>query len=384
MKWIALCNALLLSSALLMAAESPVSAAQAGDDYDVIFADSPQAERAQQGVVIALERHLSTTIAAGALGTILVKDGSEEWQQSHVPTSVLITAIHFVDGQTVWASGHDGVLLQSTDGGVSWTRKMDGYELLEMEQVWLERREAELTELMESTDDEELAFEYEYLLDELVFQIQAAEIQQDVGPTKPFLDVFFRTAEHGFAIGAYGLMLETQDAGESWDVVTERLENPTGFHLNQMISNQDGELFIIGEAGQLFRSADHGQQWELLDSPYHGSFFGGLFDQQGRFWVYGLRGNVFVSSDNGDTFTSVDSGTRYNLNSGTVLADGTIALVGHSGTLVFFDPQSLQAERFNHSSNTPLSGVLQDAGNQMTLVGRGGLMQFVVPTLATR
>ncbi|RUO35042.1 WD40/YVTN/BNR-like repeat-containing protein [Aliidiomarina soli] len=376
MKWIAMC------AALLSATATSAYANQAGDDYDVIFAPSPQAQRAEQGVLIGLERYINKTIAVGAFGTVLVREGNEDWQQAEVPTSVLLTALHYIDANTIWASGHDGVLIKSTDGGQSWQRMMDGYQLLEMELDWLQQREDYLTEALENADDEEQAYEYEYLLDELSFLVQAASIQQEVGPTKPFLDVFFIDNQHGFAIGAYGTMLETTDGGSNWSMVNERLENPTAFHLNKMITNERGDLFIIGEAGQLFRSEDSGANWDLLDSPYHGSLFGGLFDQQERLWVYGLRGSVFVSDDNGDSFRQIDANTRYNLNSGTVMADGTVVLAGHSGTMVFFDPQTLQPQRYEHSSNVPLSDVLQDAGNQMIMVGRSGLMQFIYPATA--
>lgn len=378
MKWIALCAAVLSATSLSAKADDH------GSEYDVIFEPAPQVEAAEQAVLIGIERYMSKSIAVGAFGTILLREGAEEWQQAEVPTSVLLTAASFADADHIWASGHDGVILRSTDGGESWARIMDGYELLEMEYPWLQERQDDLQAQLENAEDDDEAYEIEYLLDELSFVIQAAEIQQDVGPTKPFLDIHFLNTEHGFAIGAYGTFLETQDGGDNWTIINDRLDNPTAFHLNQMINNEDGDLFIIGEAGQLFRSENDGQDWSLLDSPYHGSFFGGLFDQQGRLWVYGLRGNVFVSEDNGDTFTQIEAPTRYNLNSGTVMADGTVVLAGHSGTLIFYDPDTLQGERYEHRASTPLSGVLQNAGNELALVGRAGLLQFMYPAVANR
>lgn len=374
MKWIAMCAATVLTTASWMAA-----AEQAGDDYDVIFADAPQTARAEQGVMIGIQRYLNHSIAVGAFGTILTREGNDDWQQQEVPTSVLLTSAYYVDANTIWVSGHDGVLLLSEDGGQSWSRMLDGYDLLTKELAWLEQRETFLTDAMENAEDEEEAYEYEFLLDELSFQVQATEIQQEVGPTKPLFDVYFIDNNRGFAVGAYGLLLETLNAGADWNVVSERLDNPTAYHLNKIVAADDGAIFIIAEAGQLFRSDDDGQSFESLDSPYHGSLFGGLFDQQGRLWIYGLRGNIFVSSNNGDSFERVDAGTRYNVNSGTVMADGTVVLAGHSGTLLFIDPQTLTAERYEHSSNVPLSGVLQDTGNELILASRSGLLQFLYP-----
>lgn len=378
MKWIAICTAVFSVVTFSATAQSPT------DAYDVIFAPSPQAPQAEQGVINGLQRHLNQTVAVGAFGTILTRQGNEAWVQAEVPTSVLLTSVHYVNEDTIWASGHDGVLLRSSDAGQSWERMLDGYQLLELELAWLEEREAYLEARLDDAEDDEEAFEYEFLLDELSFQTQAAGIQQEVGPTKPLLDILFLDQNHGFAVGAYGLLLETLDSGENWSLVNQRLDNPIAYHLNKLVTNETGDLFIIGEAGQLFRSEDDGQTWDMLESPYHGSLFGGLFDQQDRLWVYGLRGNVFVSDDNGDTFTAVDADTRYNLNSGTVMADGTVVLAGHSGTLVFFAGDTLQAQRYEHSSSVPLSGVLQHTGNELTLIGRGGIMQFMYPAVAAR
>ncbi|MCL5255126.1 MAG: hypothetical protein M1363_03190, partial [Gammaproteobacteria bacterium] len=177
MKWIAICTALLASFS--------AHAQQAGDDYDVIFAPSPQAQRAQQGVMVGLNRYLDQTVVVGAFGTILTKQGEQDWQQAEVPTSVLLTSAHYIDANTIWVSGHDGVLLRSQDAGASWQRMLDGFQLLNKELEWLQEREATLLTRIEDAEDDDEAAEYEFLLDELSFQVQAAEIQQDVGPTKP-------------------------------------------------------------------------------------------------------------------------------------------------------------------------------------------------------
>lgn len=381
MRMIALMVALTAGLCLQTAAATNEAA---DNQYDVIFEPSPQMPNAQQAVLTSIASYLDHSIAVGAFGTILIRQGEGDWQQAEVPTSVMLTSISYADANHIWVSGHDGVILRSQDAGESWHRIMDGYQLLEMEYPWLQQREQQLQQAIENAEDEDEAYEYEYMLDELSFMIQAAEIQFEVGPTKPFLDVHFTDVETGFALGAYGTLLRTTDAGDSWEILNDQLENPGGFHLNKMINNEQGDLFIIGEAGLLFRSQDNGNSWDSLDSPYHGSLFGGLFDQQERLWIYGLRGNVFFSEDDGDSFTAFEVPTRYNVNSGTVMADGTIVLAGHSGTLLFIDSQDLSVQRFEHISNTVLAGLQQDRGNELALVGRAGLLQFLYPAVPNR
>jgi len=354
------------------------SAADAANGYDRMYEPAPQARLAEQAALIGVDQYLGTTVTVGDFGTVLLRQDTG-WQQQTVPTSVLLTSVHIVNEDIIWATGHDGMLLRSENGGVDWDVMLDGYDLLEMEYDWLLEREAELELAIEEAEDEFEREDLEFELDELFFHIGGAEIQFDVGPTKPFLDIHFVNESVGLATAAYGTLLRTEDGGESWELITGQLDNPMGFHINKLLSNGNGELLIVGESGLMARSHDAGESWEMLDSPYHGSLFGALYDQQGQLWVFGLRGNLFVSSNGGDYFEQIHLNTRYNLNAGTVLADGRVVVVGHSGLIVVLDPETLEFETYEHHSNTPLTGVRQGAGNELILVGRAGIQQFMLP-----
>ncbi|MCC5854969.1 MAG: hypothetical protein JJU10_04700 [Idiomarina sp.] len=367
-----------LAAALLCAGLS----VQASDRYDPIFTPAPDSPRAQQGVLIGLDQSASLRVTSGAFGLILTQRGGSDWVQAEVPTSVLLTSVSIVDDEHIWVAGHEGVLLQSTDGGVTWERRMDGFQLLELEFPWLEQRQEALEAKLDDAEDEFEAEEIEIALEELTFLTQGAEIQFDVGPTKPFLDIHFVNRELGFALAAYGTLLRTQDGGDSWEILTGKLDNPTGNHLNKITTDSNGAIVIVGEFGLLARSDDQGDSWEMLDSPYHGSLFGALFDNEDRLWIYGLRGNVFVSDNGGYDFAPVAVETRYNLNSGVVLRDGRVALVGHSGVIAVIDPDTMETTLYSHASNTPLTGIRQSEGNQLILVGRAGLQEFYIPVAA--
>src|SRR5690554_7395009 len=88
---------------------------------------------------------------------------------------------------------------------------------------------------------------------------------------KPLMDVRFRDADTGFAIGAYGLLLRTDDGGETWEDVSFDVDNEEGFHFNALTEVKDSGLFMVGEMGTMYRSADYGDTWETLeDTPYDG------------------------------------------------------------------------------------------------------------------
>jgi len=353
------------------------------EPYDPIYTSAPEAVHAKKAALVGLDQFDDTYVATGVFGTVLMKQAMGEWVQMDIPTSVLLTSVEMIDSEYMWAAGHDGVLLQSKNGGQSWVRRLDGFQLRDLEYPWLQARMAELETEIESTDDANEAEEYEFALEELGFLMQGLEIQFEVGPTKPFLDIAFLNRSTGFALAAYGTLLRTTDGGDSWQLLNDRVGNPSGFHLNKIITGADDTLFLLGEYGLLSRSDDLGESWETLDTPYEGSFFGGLIDNAGTLWVFGLRGNVFSSDDNGDTFHSIKVATNYNLNSGTVLNDGRLVLVGQSGVIVVIDPTTEETVIYNHESSVPLMGVRQGAGNELILVGRSGLQSFIIPNVAT-
>src|SRR5690606_31462987 len=99
----------------------------------------------------------------------------------------------------------------------------------------------------------------------------------------------------------------------------------------------DGNLYLVGEQGGIYRSTDRGQTWESLESPYQGSFYGVLTASHANgevLLVYGFNGNLFRSVDAGESWQQVKLPTRKSINDGIVLGDGSIVLVGNSGVLL--------------------------------------------------
>lgn len=342
-------------------------------DYDVISAPALSSDKIKSAVLIEMTVVGSRFVAVGAHGNIIWKE-SDSWEQAKVDTSVLLTSVAFADEQNGWATGHHGVIIKSEDGGKNWKRQLDGYELMTLEERYFKKRIAKLNGQLESTDDEDVIGELEWQLEELQFQISNIQASKEEGPSKPFLDLYAKDSQTALAIGAYGTFLKTEDGGENWQVISDRLENPGGYHLNT-IFGQDDDLYIVGESGLAFASYDGGESWETLNSPYHGSLFGGHIDDQGGVWVYGLRGNAFVSDDKGQSFTAIDTGTRVNLSAGTSTYNGTQLIVGHSGTILEIDEQ-LTVKNRTHPSGSAMTDIIEIANGEWIMAGRSGLLHW--------
>ncbi len=317
---LSLCGAF---SLLLLAASAP---AQAATDGQARY--SIESAKAVSNLLLDITQAGERLVAAGDRGHILYSDdGGASWMQAKVPTRQLLTAIDFVDDKHGWAVGHDALILATADGGESWTAQYEDRE-----------REA------------------------------------------PLLDVWFEDTQHGIAVGAYGALLETIDGGQSWEDISERLDNEDGYHLNAITHIQGSGLFVVGELGGMFRSADMGETWERVESPYQGSFFGVVGGSEpGVVVAFGLRGHLFRSIDFGDSWEGIElvngSGNvlESGLADGNLLRDGRIVVVGHGGAVLTSDDQGRSFKLFNRPDRRSLSGVTSDSQGNLILVGQGGV-----------
>lgn len=346
-------------------------------DYEVINAPAMKAAKAPRTVLTEITQTEKYTVAVGDYGVVLFREPSQsEWQQAEVPTSVLFSAVDFADVDHGWAVGHHGVIAATTDGGQSWQVQLDGFEFIALQQQHFQKIVDDLTAELDSLDgtDPDAEDELAFALDNASFLLEMALAADAEGPTKPFLDVHAVNPNVIFAVGAYGTLVRSRDGGVSWEILDDRIENPDGYHLNAL-SSDDQYVYVAGEAGQIFRSADLGDTWESLDSPYYGSFFGLHVDSKNRLWVVGLRGNIFVSNDQGDSFDQIKLPDNVNINSVVDAPNGGVYLVGNAGVIGWVDAAG-NIKQMTHSSGAALTDLVAHDDGRLTVVGQRGVLEI--------
>jgi photosystem II stability/assembly factor-like uncharacterized protein len=283
--------------------------------------------KASNSLLLDIAQAGSRLVAAGDRGHVLYSDDNgATWTQAKVPTRQMLTSVFFVNDKKGWVTGHDSLILATEDGGETWTEQFIDLE-----------REA------------------------------------------PLLDIWFKNAEHGFAVGAYGVMLETTDGGAQWDDISDRLDNEDQRHLNGITEIKDAGLFVVGEMGSMYRSADWGQTWETVEGPYEGSLFGvSGTSESGSVLVYGLRGHLFRSSNFGNSWQQVDlqgsnGALDFGLANGALLKDGSVVVVGHGGSVLKSTDKGHSFSVLNRADRLSLSGVSADDKGNLILVGQGGV-----------
>jgi photosystem II stability/assembly factor-like uncharacterized protein len=275
---------------------------------------------AAQAVTLGIARAGKRLVAVGERGLVLLSDdGGTQWRQVPVPTSVTLAAVKFATPEAGWAVGHYGVVLATRDGGLSWQIQFDG------------TRAAELAQEAALAKQSALAASPPEAARMAKSVTEAARLVAD-GPDKPFLDLHFTDERHGFIVGAYNLLFETDDGGASWAPRLDALDNPKGNHL-YAITGLGKVLYIAGEQGVLFRSDDGGRSFIRLACEYAGSWFALALLPDGAVVVGGLRGNAYRSSDQGASWRKVAGLPPVSILSLAVAPDHTLWLGNQAGQL---------------------------------------------------
>jgi photosystem II stability/assembly factor-like uncharacterized protein len=274
---------------------------------------------AAKSLLLDVEDTGAGLIAVGERGHILLSPDGQKWTQSPVPTRATLTAIDCTDANTCWAVGHDAVILKTTDGGKSWVKQYFEPEL-----------------------------------------------------EKPFLDVLFFDAQHGFVIGAYGLFKETLDGGNTWNEFNADIRAEE-WHFNAITRLGNGHLLLVGETGGIATSTDGGVTWVQQESPYEGSYFGALPIGESGAVIFGLRGNAFISADAvKGGWTQLETGTVQGLLGGTVLPNGDFVLAGNSATLLRGSPSTGLIQPVQGAMGKGLATALAMSNGDLLVLGETG------------
>jgi len=336
---------------------APAQAIEKGETYDVLNLPAPQSSRATESNLYGIARAGSRLVAVGQRGIVLYSDDQgRSWTQGQVPVRSVLLDVFFVNDGLGWAVGHDGVILHSGDGGETWVRQLDGYQLIDIGLAYY-------GQLVQENPDNEA---YAIVLGEFEF---AAE----QGADKPFLTVYFVDEKQGFAMGAYGFAVATQDGGANWVPIMEHgslaFRHVFDYEIvgERFFLTQEMGYIVTGQMGQATGVAS-------IIPFYDGSFYTMVSSEQGDLVVAGLRAMAFRSDDGAQTWDLLDLPTKASINGSTRLADGRLVLVSQNGEVLVSDDDGRTFENVPVENTFPLSGAIETDPGQLVLVGLGGVL----------
>ncbi|RQH04965.1 WD40/YVTN/BNR-like repeat-containing protein [Paraburkholderia dinghuensis] len=302
----------------------------------------------------AVAHAASRLVAVGQRGVIVMSDDhGRTWKQVPSPVQSDLTAVTFVGASQGWAVGHDGVILHTSDGGETWVKQLDGREanprFVAHYQAAVAAGDASAKPLLEQE-----------------------ERNAKAGASLPYLDVWFENAQHGYAVGSFGIVAVTTDGGKTWLPGLANVDNPDFLNLNAIRRIGDN-VFIAGERGTVFRLDRASGRFMRLNSGYAGSFFG-IAGNDARLYAFGLRGTIYESVDHGDTWRQVQSATDSSLNDAIALADGRVVICGSRALLLVADPVSGELHRVSADTPMMFTGITTDGSDHVAVSGSGGVM----------
>ena len=201
--------------------------------------------------------------------------------------------------------------------------------------------------------------------------------RSDTTVDQPLFSVYFSDASNGVAVGLWSLALRTTDGGATWNVVKVpalNVKETAGPNLYQVFPGKGAALYIAAEQGLVYRSPDGGETWALLKTGNKGSFWTGLTLPDGGVLVAGLNGKIWRSNDEGKTWNELQSGQAASITSLALGADGGITGVGLEGAIV----TSKDGVTFTPSprpDRAPMTAVLADVNGAPLLFSKDGVVQ---------
>ena len=296
-------------------------------------------------------------VAAGWRGVIVVSDDNgKTWVQAAVPLREDLTALSFPTATHGWAAGNEGVLLETTDGGLHWAKRLDGNGAA---RLMMDRYHALAAK---SPEDPAISA-----------ALKESEGYLAQAPSRPFLDIAFENEQTGYVVGTYGLLFRTVDAGKTWEPWFDRADNPNGYNIYS-IHIQGGDVFLAGELGLALRLDREAQRFVKLSTPYEGSFFT-LTGRSPSLVAAGLRGNALLSDDAGRSWQRVEftAASPTTFSGSAQLPDGALVLVSLSGQVFVSSDGGRHFRAVPAKSPMRYSGVAPAGGDAVVVVGSQGI-----------
>ncbi len=198
----------------------------------------------------------------------------------------------------------------------------------------------------------------------------------DTSVDQPLFSVYFKDAERGWAVGLWSLMIVTADGGRSWTPV--RLPAPPGGgkgdrNLLKIFADPHGMLFVAAEQGGVLRS-DDGERWSYVSTGYKGSFWTGIALSDGTLLVGGLRGTVYRSTDGGRSWSESKTDLKSSITD-FAAAGGEVLAVGLDGAFFVSGDRGATFRSTQREDRLPLTALAVAGNGRLVKFSKQGLVE---------
>lgn len=240
----------------------------------------------------------------------ITTDGGKNWLRQAIATKENVNEIYFRNDENGYVLA-GGRLFLSKDGGKTWRENVllnsKDYRGLKAEFLsirFTDKKRGWIVGSLSNQKDE--------VVDSLILQTQ------DAGETwsrvlisyrQELFHLDFVNDSDGWIVGDKGLVFVTDDGGKTW------MKQATGIlaSLYNVDFRDSKNGVIVGGGGAILRTEDGGLNWEKIRAPVTKSLLRVNFIDDKTGWIVGGSGTILRTDDKGKTWIQQDSQTTDSL-----------------------------------------------------------------------
>jgi photosystem II stability/assembly factor-like uncharacterized protein len=298
----------------------------------------------------------SVLIAVGARGVVLrSQDAGRSWTPAHNSDDAdLRTASHHAPSGAWIAAGARGRILLSTNGGKRWTA-LPSPLTTDLQTSFVDPR---TQRLLVGGDEGVIGMSADGGTSWDVTRIAMPDPVTPVTSYRRFGDLLLATS-------ALGRFLISKDDGASWDLLQAE---STAYWTDAAFDAVHDSLVLVGHNGEVVRSADGGETWQLtaIENAGRRNYLAAVyFDDRSRsLLAVGEGGTVARSSDGGASWTQASADVREGLK-GLLAARGRLVSFGNGGLVVSSTDSGAHWSRARSALELPLREIVVAPGGAL-------------------
>ena len=200
--------------------------------------------------------------------------------------------------------------------------------------------------------------------------------RHDTSVDQPLFSVWFRDRQRGFAVGLWSLLIATADGGKTWTPV--KLPPPPGGkkadrNLLKIFANRMGTLFVAAEQGMVLKSYD-GENWSYINTGSKGSFWTGIVLNNGTLLVGGLRGTIYRSIDDGRSWREAKSEFKSSITD-FAEAGGKVYATGLDGVFLESDDHGATFKGSQREDRLPYTALSVNSTGKLVKFSKQGVVK---------
>lgn len=289
------------------------------------------------------------------LTVLQISTFSSVWYHQNSGTNVSLNALYFVNINTGYVAGNNGIILKTTNKGLNWIALSSGTQ-------------KNLYSVYFTNNDDGYA-----VGDSIILKTTNSGISWEPYILNyPMKSVYFINNNTGYIASYYGTVIKTTNAGHSWYpfIPYSRYADYTCVFFKDVNTG-----YVVGLSGRYVKTVDGGNSWVQMPQFYPKNYFSIQFPSKTTGYLIGgwVTSMILKSDDAGENFRYlIDGMTGVRLFSASFIDTNNGIAVGRLGYIVRTTDGGINWDQETSGTNSILYGVQFLNSETAYIVGDNG------------